>query len=173
MVLVLFALIFYVSTENGTLVVEAMSSSRYSTSVPMQVPVTVGSVHGTTPFNLSLAQGQYTVVYGAVSWFRTPPPRTLQLTGGKTTYALAEYLPVIRAMSISNNGFNSTSVSAYHGVTPVVWLNQGATVAVLQIDTVGNVIVNPSQNYTHVFDSKGTFGFDIFNTGFNGVVKSV
>jgi hypothetical protein len=138
----------------------------------MNVAVTVGSAQGTTPFNLSLSPGQYTVVYGAVSWFRTPPPRSVAVLGGVTAFALGTYTPIIKTVAITASGFNSTSVSALHGVTPVVWLNHGGSVAVLEIQNVGRFEIAPSQNTTMVFTSKGTFSFTVFGTNFEGYVLS-
>jgi hypothetical protein len=171
--LVVFAVVTVLSSQSGTLVVEAVSSGRYSPSMQMHVEVTVGSSTQITPFNFTLSQAEYTVIYGSVYWYVTPPTRSLFVSNGKTTYAIATYIPVARAITITDAGFNSTSVTAMHGITPVVWINRGSSVVVLEVNSVGRIPLNPLQNYTTVFPNSGTFNFDIFNTGFTGTVRAL
>jgi hypothetical protein len=173
LVLVAFALVSVLFSASGTLVVEAMSSGRYSPSVQLHVVVSVGSSTGTTPFNFTLPQAEYTVVYGPINWYVTPPSRSLFVPNGKTTYANALYVPITRAITVTNGGFNSTFVTAMHGVTPVVWMNRGDAVVVVEVDTMGRIPLNPSQNYTTVFPYSGTFNFDILGTNFAGAVRSL
>jgi hypothetical protein len=94
------------------------------------------------------------------------------LSGGKTEYAVAVYSPIVRKVSISTTGFNATTITVLHGITPVVWMNTGSTVVVLEISNLGRTSIGPSQNYTTIFPSSGTFSFDIFNTNFTGAVYS-
>lgn len=172
-VLVVLGLVSSITSGSGTLVINAVSSGRYSPSVQLRVSATVGAVTQTTPFNLSLSQGEYVVVYGPKEWYATPPSRSVFLPNGRTEYAIAAYSPILRAIAITPNGFNSTSVTAMHGVTPVVWINQGNSVAVLEINNIRSVALNPSQNYTMVFSSAGTYGFAIFDTNYTGLVQSL
>ncbi|MDG7008014.1 MAG: hypothetical protein JRN06_07195 [Nitrososphaerota archaeon] len=171
--LVVVGLLAYSPVRSGTLVVQAVSSSRYAPPVQLQVSATVGSVTKSTPFNLTLGLGQFTVVYSAVSWYYTPPPKVVTVSGGKTTFSIGTYDPILRAVSITGQGFNSTAVSALHGVTPVVWTNEESTFEVLEITSFGHYILQPGQNHTQIFPSRGNFSFDIFNTGFTGYVQSL
>jgi hypothetical protein len=176
-VVVIVALVFFAifdtgATQPGTLDVVAESSGRYSPSVQLHVSVAVGSTVETSPFNFSLSQGQYLVTYGPAEWYVTPPSRLVSVLSGRMQYAIGTYEPLIRAISINQTGFNATSITALHGVTPVVWINQGASRVILEIDSIGNIPLNPSQNYTTVLPSQGTYSFDIFNTRFGGTVTS-
>ena len=171
--LVLFGLVSYVADESGTLVVEAVSSTRYSAAkLELRVPFSVGTTAGATPYNLSLPIGSYTVTYGAVQWFYTPAPRTVSVAGGKTVYAIAVYDPVQEGVTITQNGFNDTRVGALHAVTPVVWINHTNATVVLVLGSIGNIPIAPSLNYTHVFGSKGTYAFSLTNQAFSGEVIS-
>jgi hypothetical protein len=171
-IVVAFALYSTVSSQSGTLVVEAWTSGRYSPSVQLHVLATVGTMTGLTPFNLSLGQGMYTMSWSAQDWYHSPPPRSILVVGGKVQYSLGIYNPVLRVVSVTPEGFNSTAISALHGVTPVVWVNRGSGYTLLLIDTLGNVVLQPSENFTHVFPSTGTFHFELFNTNFGGYVQS-
>lgn len=171
--LVVIGLLSVTSITTGTLVVETISSDRYSPSIQLHASVSVGSTGRTSPFNLTLSQGSYTVVYGALPWYVTPVPRSLFLPNGRTEYAIGTYTPILRGIAITPNGLNSTDITAEHGVTPVVWINERSTVSVLVISDIGRIPLNPSQNYTMVFSSQGSFFFDIFNTGLNGTIHSL
>ncbi|MDE1852990.1 MAG: hypothetical protein KGI38_04480 [Thaumarchaeota archaeon] len=173
LVLVVFALVTYVAFESGTLTVVTYSSGRYSPSFQLHATVTVGATTETSPFNFSLSQGHYTVVFGQLTWYVTPPPRAITLTGGGTEYAVGTYNPIVRVVAITQDGFNSSSVSALHGVTPVVWKNEGSSSVTFEISGVTRIPLAPGQNYTKVFAAAGTFNFDIVNTSFKGTVSSV
>lgn len=161
------------SSRAGTLVVDAISSGRYSPSIPLHATATVGTTTQATPFNVTLNQGEYMVDYGAVAWYAAPSSRAIFVPAGKSLFAIGVYNPILRVIAASSQGFNSTSVSALHGVTPVVWVNLGGSYVVLEIDGVGRVTLQPSQNYTRVFQNPGTFYFDIFDTSFVGSVRSI
>lgn len=169
--LMVIGIVSYISNESGTLVVEAISSPRYSASVQLHVAVTVGSSSETTPFNLSLGHGTYTVSYGPKAWYITPNSKTLGVPGGRTLYAIGTYLPIIKVISISQGGLNVTSVPALHGVTPVVWVNNEGSAVLLQVDTFPGVYIQPSQNRTLVFPSQGRFDFQVFGSTFAGYVQ--
>jgi hypothetical protein len=171
-VIVVVGLISITPSQAGTLVVQAMTSNRYSQSFALHVSATVGTSTETTPFNVTLVQGEYTVTYGPVEGYHTPMSRSVFLTGGKTEYAVAVYSPVVRSISMSGNGFNATTVTVLHGITPVVWINTGSNVVVLELQGFGRTSIGPSQNYTAIIASKGTLTFDIFNTGFTGTIYS-
>jgi hypothetical protein len=170
--IVLLAFVSFLTVQSGTLEVMAQSSGRYSPSVSLHPYVSIGSTTQVAPFNLSLAQSQYTVVFGPLSWYKTPAPKTLVLSLGKTEFAVGVYSPIMRGIAVSQNGFNSSSVTALHGVTPIVWINVGTLPVSIEVSNGGRVLLNPSQNYTAIFSSTGTFSFDIPNSGFSGTVQS-
>lgn len=171
--LVIFGLISAISTHSGTLTVEAVSSGRYSSPTQLKVHATVGSTTEATPFNLTLPQGQYSVSFGNVSWFKTPDNSSVGLVGGKTAYVIGTYVPIVKAIALTSEGFNTTTVTAKHGVTPVVWINEGNSVEVLEVSGVGRIPLNPTQNYTRVFASQGTVEYSILNTNYTGTVSCV
>ena len=169
---VVVGIIYSATTQTGTLIVVAYSSGRYSPQVALHPKVEVGAQTSTAPFNLTLPDGTYSVTYEPISWYTTPNSRTVTIVGGRTAYAVGVYSPVVRVISIGSNGFNSTSVTALHGVTPVVWVNDNSTFAVVDISSVGRIILEPSQNYTMIFPSAGAYLYEILNTGFSGTVTS-
>lgn len=171
--IVAFAFVSFLTVQTGTLIVRAESSGRYSPSVILHPEVSVGSTTQVAPFNLTLPQDQYTVVFGSLTWYETPPPRTLELSLGKTEFAVGVYSPIMKGISVTQNGFNTTNITALHGVTPVVWINVGGLPVSIEVSGGGRVLVNPSRNYTVVFSSTGTFTFSIPNTEFNGTVRSL
>jgi len=162
-------------SQSGTLIVEAISSQRYAPSVSLQLSATVVSKTATTPFNLTLPAGVYTVTYASSPWFVAPPPKSVLLTGGQTEYAIGTYTPLPKAIAIGEQGFNSTLVKALHGVTPVVWVNLGPKVVEVEIEGFGIVRIQPSLNFTHVFQPQGNFIFFLVNSAAlqtNGYVQS-
>jgi hypothetical protein len=165
-----FGIISFISIQTGTIVVEAMSSGRYTTSVQLHPYVSVGGKTEQSPFNLTLPQGQYTVEFGQLSWYLTPGTRSVVVSGGKTQFAVAVYDPVVRVISISSAGFNSTSTTAEHGLTPVIWVNLSKEVFTLSIQGLAKIPLNPGENYTAVFPSQGTFSYSIPN--YDGNVNS-
>lgn len=168
--LVIVALNAIVANQNGTVVVRAVTSGRYSPQALFSASYTIGSARGVTPTNISLGTGPYTVIFGSVPWFKTPPPKSFYLPGGKTYYATGVYDPVPKVIAITSQGLNATKVAALHGVTPVVWVNWGPSYVVLEFQDGTHFQINPSQNYTRVFDSPGNYSFDTLSSGFAGEV---
>ena len=169
--IIAFAFATSLTVQTGTLVVMAKSSGPQS--VALHPAVSVGSTTQIAPFNISLPQSQYTVVLGPHAWYKAPPPRTLLLSLGKTEYAVGVYTPATRGIAVSQNGFNSSTVTALHGVTPVVWVNVGSSPVSIEISGVGRLLLNPAQNFTAIFSSVGTFGYDVPGSGFSGSVQSL
>jgi hypothetical protein len=170
---VAFAIVSFLSVQNGTLVVEASSSGRYSPPVPLHPHVTVDGTTEVSPFNVTLPQGTYTVTFGEVAWYATPPPRTVVVSGGKSQFAVGVYSPILREIAITSSGFNSTAVTALHGVTPVVWVNLSHDSVVLDIKNLNVITIGPGGNFTKIFPTEGSFDFSLLDTGFNGTVESV
>ena len=171
--IVFLAFVSYLTVQTGTLVIRAQSSGRYSTSIALHPQVSIGSTTKVAPFNLTLPQSQYTVIFGPLAWYTTPAPRTMVLPLGKTAYAVGVYSPITRGIAVSQNGFNSSTVTALHGVTPVVWINAGTVPVTIEVSNVGSMILNPSENFTAIFSSSGAFSFDIPGSGLSGTVQSL
>jgi hypothetical protein len=156
-----YAIISGTASPMGTLVVKAQSSSRYYSPVGLNASVTVGTRSGVTPLTLSLAAGVYTVTFSSLPWYSTPSAREITVLGGQSSYAVGVYDPLVRVVSIDQNRFNNTSLSAMHGVTPIVFVNHMSSSVVLESDLTGNIPIRSSQNFTYVFQGAGTFGFTL------------
>jgi hypothetical protein len=163
-VVIAYQLISETYFNSGSLTVAAQSSGKYYQAVPLNVTASVGKQTGTTPFTISLTQGSYTVNFLPIQWYSTPASRFVSVVAGRNSYALGVYDPIVRGVSIESNQFNVTSISAKHGVTPIVWTNGMSSYAVIQGGPSGNIIIQPSQNYTFVFQSAGTYTFNLFDS---------
>ena len=152
-----YAVVTGTASPVGTLIVTAQSSARYSASVTLEPQVTVGTQRETAPHTFSLDQGTYTVVYSSLTWYTTPPQRVINVTAGKTSYAVGVYDPTVETVSISGNRFSASQVGAMHGVTPVVWVNKMTEPTIIFVGSNAGVEVQPSQNLTYVFRSTGSF----------------
>jgi hypothetical protein len=159
-----YAVISGTASPKGTIVVTAQSSSRYYTPIELNASVTVGTASGVTPFRLLLASGIYKVTYSSLPWFSTPYARDISVIGSQSSYAVGVYDPLVRVVSIDQNHFNTTSVSALHGVTPVAFVNQMSNSVILESDVTGNIPIRPSQNFTYVFQGAGSFDFTLSGT---------
>jgi hypothetical protein len=159
------------ANDTGSLLVTAQPGGKFATAGSLRVPVVVAGRSGLTPFNLSLPQGQYAVGFGRISWYNSPANRTVTVAGGKTAYAVGVYIPIVRGVDITSRGFNATSLTAYHGVTPVTWINHNSSYAVLQITGLNNVVLAAGQNYTYIFPSAGQYGYDLLFTQFKGIIN--
>lgn len=170
-VLTVVALATQVSNQNGTIAIRALTSGRYSAQVSLRAPYAVGTTTGFTPSNLTMARGAYTIVFGGVAWFKTPPADNIFLPGGKTYYATGFYDPILKVFEITNEGINATSVTALHGVTPVIWLNHSTADVILEFQDGSRADIHPSQNFTRVFISPGVFSFSSLSGSFTGEVS--
>lgn len=161
--LALFLVAFVSGATNnaGVLIVRAQSS--HYPYAPLHVSATVGAATGTTPFNLTLAAGSYTVTFSALAWYHTATPRTIEVVGGQTVYAVGLYVPIPVFVSVNQDGFNSTIVRAGHGITPVIWTNTGASVVELK-SSLFSVALIPGQNYTRIFTSQGPVSVVVLGT---------
>lgn len=161
----------YFFATDGILVVRAVTSGHYSSPQDLQVQATVNGQTMTTPYNLSLPQGDYTVTYPSLPGYAPPTAVRAGVIGGRTVYATGSYSPVVKVVGVTANGFNTTKVSAVHGVTPVVWLDQGNTEVFLQGDQIGEVSLLPGTNYTMIFKTAGSYSFSIVGTSASGTVE--
>ena len=157
--------------STGTIIVTAQAGGKFAAPSPLKVPVVVAGRIEMTPLNLTLPQGEYSVGFGRIPWYNSPDNRTITVAGGKTAYAVGVYVPIVKGVEINAKGFNVTSLTAYHGVTPVTWVNHNATYAVLQITGLDNVIIATGQNFTYVFPSAGQYGYQLFSAQSKGIVN--
>lgn len=155
--LVIFAVLYTVSFQNGTLIVNAQTSSKYYQPKFLNVSASVSGRLGTTPYNLSLAPGTYTVSFSQRAWFYTPAERVVSLPGGKTAYAVGVYDPIVRTVLMTGDSFNSSNVSAEHGITPVIFINQMKDSVLIQSIPTGRVNIPPAGNFTFVFPQAGRY----------------
>jgi len=154
--IVAFILLSTSASGPGTLVVRAGYGGTFITA-----GFKVNGATYTTPANVTLPAGYYTVDFAPVSWYRAPSPQNVTVPEKTDVFAFGAYTPVSRFIGISNSAFNSTTISALHGVTPVVWVNrEGVPVTILSSVFLDKTI-NPGQSFTYVFQSAGTYGFQI------------
>jgi len=160
-VLVAYQIVATNTLQTGTLIVEAQSSSSYYTAMALNVHVTIGGQAGSTPLTLTLTQGVYTVTFSEQKWYATPPAKSVTISAGKSTYAIGVYDPIVEFVSVSQDQFNTTQLSAKHGVTPVAWVNHSSGYETIDSQVTGRVIIPPLQNFTYVFQAAGTFLFSM------------
>ena len=154
--------------RTGTLVVEAQSSYG-GTSSPLSVAASVSGTTSDTPYNVTLGQGSYTVTYPPLQWYRTPPTNTVVVLGSKTAFSIGTYVPIAAVVGVSSGNFNSSRVTAEHGVTPVVWIDASAEA----IQIKGNsftAVIEPTQNYTGIFEVAGEVTVSLLGTSSTMVV---
>jgi hypothetical protein len=171
--LIAYAVIGTSTFQNGTLTVDAQTSSTYYQSIPLNVSASVSGTKGTTPFTISLAQGTYVVSFSSVRWFDPPLQRTLNVTGGKHSFAVGVYSPILVHVSINQDKFNATGIEAMQGVTPVVWVNLSTNYEVITSTLTGRIIIPPLQNYTYVFQKAGTYGFSVPSNPTSNLVVTI
>jgi len=161
---------YFSVSQPGSLVVDARDAHTLN---PLAVQAYVNGKSVTTPTTLSLVQGVYTVTFSDLLWYQTPGARTVSLPAGHTAYALGEYMPTPEIIRISSQGFDTTSISAKGGLSPVVWVNTSTQFVVLLGDQFNRVIINPNQNFTYVYQGTGHFQYSIWQTDFAGTVDAV
>jgi len=161
---------YFSVSQPGSLVVDARDAHTLS---PLAVQAYVNGNSVTTPTTLSLVQGVYNVTFSRLPWYQTPGARTISLSAGHTAYALGEYAPTSEIIRISSRGFDTTSISAKGGLSPVVWVNTSAQFVVLLGDQFNRVIINPNQNFTYIYQSMGHFQYSIWQTDFAGTIDVV
>ncbi len=144
----------------GTLIVQAESKS----GSPLNVVATVNGKTGTTPWTLSLTQGNYQVTFPSLTWYYTPQPHDVTVEPGTTAYAVAVYDPVGKVIQVTPSGFNSTTVTALHGVTQVNFTNPSSSVVTFQGSPFGNVALSPGQTLSYTYPSAGSYEYKILST---------
>ena len=97
-------------------------------------------------------------------WFSSPPSRTVNLTGGGTSYVLGVYDPIPVFVSVGQSRFNVTSITVLHRATPLTLVNPSLEYEAITSNLTGRILVAPLQNYTYVFQTRGTFAFSFFGT---------
>ena len=157
--MVVYAIASSTGLHNGTLIVEAQTSSTYYQSRSLSVSVSVAGTTETTPFNFSLPQGTYTVSFQTLQWYTTPASTSATVLGGGHSYAVGTYDPIPVFVSVNQDEFNATSVQVLHTVTPLIFVNLSAEYQTISSNLTGRIIIPPMQNYTYVFQKTGGFGF--------------
>ena len=155
--LVAFAILSTSGLQNGTLVISAQTSSNYYLPKQLSVMASVSGRSATTPYNLTLSPGSYTVTFSPLAWFYPPADRVVSVPGGKAAYAVGVYDPIVRTVLVAANSFNSSSIFVDHGVTPVVFINRMGEDALIQSTSFGRVDISPAGNFTYVFPKAGAF----------------
>ena len=110
-VMVILAFNYFNGPGNGTLIIEAQSQGTGGGASQLYVAVTVNGVTYLTPHNVTLPQGPYTVDFPSASWYTSPAPRTINVLGGRTAYAIGVYVPNTVVVGVSKGGINVTQPS--------------------------------------------------------------
>jgi plastocyanin len=168
LIIVILVVYAYVNLNSpGILMIRAQTSS----GAQLQVTAIVNGMSGETPWTLTLGQGTYAVTFPTIQWYYPPPSRDVTLESGQTEYAVTVYQPIAKVIAVTSSGFNSTTVTALHGTTPVVWINYGSTPAVFSGPLLGQTIIQAGQNHTYTFTTPGTYTYMALDT--NGTVTVV
>ena len=144
----------------GTLIVSAEDENQ----VQLNVHATVNGQTVTTPATVSLHQGSYTVDFTTIGWYYPPASRNVVITPGVTAYAVGVYQPTVEFVQVTPSGFNVTSITALHGVTPVTWINPTNTLVIFSGGPFQQVRVQPDQSYTYTFPTAETFTINVGST---------
>jgi len=164
----------YVETNApGTLVVRAETSdclqpqtTTSAASCTLNLTVTVNGKSGQTPWTQSLSQGVYTVAYPSLQWYYTPSAKSVSVSPGLTSYAVGVYSPVGKVVSVTSSGFNTTSLTIMHGVTPVNFTNPSGDVVTFQGklpgSPYGDITLQAGQTIgPFIYKGAGTYTFTI------------
>jgi hypothetical protein len=167
--------IYYLTTPNGTLVVYAQTGSSFYSPKPLTTTATVDGRSESTPFNLTLRQGTYTVQFASIPWFKTPLTKTVSVLSGKTAYAAGEYDPVTVGVTLTNAGFNATSLTVLDSYTPLIVSNQNGSDVVLRSTffASGARDLFTTRDLTLVFPSPGNYTFVVATTSFSFTVTVI
>jgi hypothetical protein len=163
--LILFAYLHALATKNpelGVLVVRAQVQKSYAGSnqtLDIQVTFTLNGKTYTTPENLSLPAGNYSVIFQEKKGFQKPQSCTISIVPGYTTYCIASYIPIPQVINIFNGRFDQNKVFAYSGITSIIWVNKSGNSTVLYIEPIGRIILLPNQQFSYVFESDGIYYF--------------
>jgi hypothetical protein len=149
--------------SSATLMVQA----RTTGGALIQVPVTVNGMTGETPWTLSLGQGNYVVTFATIEWYYPPPSRDVSLQAGQTEYAVSTYKPITKVISVTPSSFNSTTVTALHDITPVVWLNRGSSPVVFSGPLIGRTVIPGMENFTYTFPAAGSYVYTSLDSNQN------
>ena len=159
-IVVLVAYAYVQLNAPGTLVVQAEDPSL----AQLQVPFTVNGASHTTPASVSLSQGSYTVTFGTIEWYYPPTAKSVAVTPGQITYSVGSYTPETKFVQVTGAGFNDTSISVFHGLTPVTWINPSSSSVTFSGGPFQQVRVNPGQPFSYTFDTIGSFQVNIGST---------
>jgi hypothetical protein len=144
----------------GTLIVTAENSN----GTQLNVAATVNGESGETPWTLSLTQGNYIVNFTTPQWYYPSAVRDVGVSPGRTVYAVGLYEPIGRVIQVTQSGFNATTVTALHGVTPVNWTNPSKSLVTFEGSPFVRVPLEPGQTYSYIFPAAGTYRYTILST---------
>jgi len=72
---------------------------------------------------------------------------------------------------VTSAGFNTTAVSAYHGVTPVVWKNPSDAAVSFTAGPFRGTTIDGGQSYSFVFPTVGVYDLTIASSNSTLVVQ--
>ncbi len=144
-IIVLVVYAFVQLNTPGTLRVRAEDEDQ----APLKVPFTVNGNSLNTPANLSLAQGSYVVSFDTIPWYYPPTARNVVVAPGQVSYAVGSYIPETKFVQVTASGFNVTTVSALHGVTPITWINPSSSMVTFSGGPLQQISIQPGQTYTY------------------------
>lgn len=163
----------YTAPTTGTLSVITLVHPYHQAEVKEAEQVTVDGSAMTAPLNLTVAPGSETVVFQPLNGYSTPSPRTVVVEAGKTAYAVAVYVPIVRVVGVETNSFNVTSVKAVQGVTPVSFVNISNQTVTIESLAFGLRAIDAGLNFTYVYQSQGTSEYwNYLNRNITGVVTT-
>lgn len=155
--------------STGTLIIEAQSTYANDSRF-INVLATVNGVTHMTPYNTTITPGTYTITYSSLKWYYPPESRTVSVPGGTRTWAVGTFKPIPSVVSVTQTGFNETTLKAGSGITPVVWVNQSSQPLEIESSTFTHVIPAES-SFFHVFRASGNY--TIFLAGTSATMTAV
>lgn len=152
----------------GTLIVSAESCLKGQNNPcnPLTVSATVDDKTGTTPWTLSLTQGNYVVNFTTIEWYHPASARDVSIVPGKTAYAVAVYDPIAKVVQVTSGGFNATEITALHNVTPVNWTNPSTSVVTFTGSPLGTISLEPGESLSYTFTASGVYNYTVLSTDY-------
>ena len=144
----------------GTLIMQAEDANGNQ----LNVHATVNGNTYTTPQTIKLGQGSYTVDFSTIAWYYPPTSRSIAVTPNQIVYAVALYTPEVKFVQAIPTGFNVTSITVLHGVTPVTWVNPSTSLVTFSGGPFQQVRLEPGQSYTYTFPTAETIRVNIGST---------
>jgi len=144
----------------GTLMITAQDENGN----PLHVTASVSGNNYTTPQTLKLGQGSYTVDFATLAWYYPPQSRSVSVTPGHEVYAVGVYTPAVKYIQVTPSGFNVTSITVMHGLTPVTWINPSTSLVLFSGGPMQTTEVRPGATYTTVFPVAEVFTVNVVSS---------